>query len=102
MQECKVLLADDNLLTQLATSEILNSAGFIVTVINNGKECLEKIHEDTFDLVLMDIHMPYMNGLEVTRLIRGLSVNNQIPIIALTAACKKSEMEEGYAAGINA
>src|SRR5690606_5744470 len=80
----RVLVAEDNKINQIVTKNLLIKEGYLCTVVNNGQEALEQMKSNCFDLVLMDINMPIMNGNEATMAIRKF--NDDIPIIALTAA----------------
>ncbi len=102
-RKLRILLAEDNAINIKVASTVLNNRGHDLTVATNGNEALKKLKQGSFDLVLMDIEMPEMNGLEATTLIRsgkaGLE-NSNIPIIAMTAhvldemavKCKKAGM----------
>ncbi|MEN0049982.1 MAG: ATP-binding protein [Bacteroidota bacterium] len=82
----KVLLAEDNLFNQKIAIKILENKGMVVTSAANGQEALERFQEETFDLVLMDLHMPVMNGEESVKQIRLLEKDqSRIPIILLSA-----------------
>ena len=78
-----ILIVDDNKINRLVTRKILESNKFTCTIAENGKEALEIINDEVFDMILMDVNMPIMNGFEATREIRGF--NSTVPIIALTA-----------------
>lgn len=80
----RVLIAEDNKINQIVTKNLLIKEGYICTVVNNGLEAIEQIKNNEFDLILMDINMPLMNGNEATKAIRKF--NDDVPIIALTAA----------------
>mgnify|MGYP006345519001 CR=1 FL=1 len=80
----RVLIAEDNEINQIVTKNLLIKAGYLCTVVSNGLEALEQIRNNEFDLILMDINMPLMNGNEATKAIRKF--NEEVPIIALTAA----------------
>ncbi|MFN4008242.1 MAG: PAS domain S-box protein [Chitinophagaceae bacterium] len=99
----KVLLAEDNPINQMLATRILDYWGFVTEIANDGKEAIAKVTQGDFDLILMDIQMPEMNGLEATRAIRSLndpSIKN-IPIIALTANALKGEESQYFDAGMN-
>jgi signal transduction histidine kinase/DNA-binding NarL/FixJ family response regulator len=81
----RVLLAEDNIFNQAVALEVLGKQGCEVTVVPNGKEAVEAFRSKAFDIVLMDLQMPEMDGIEATRAIRKLEVSGRIPIIALTA-----------------
>ncbi|WP_225773340.1 hybrid sensor histidine kinase/response regulator [Inquilinus sp. Marseille-Q2685] len=81
-----VLVADDNRINQKVLREILTRAGHQVRLVANGEEALDALDAATFDLVLMDINMPVMNGVEATKLFRFTALDRpHVPIIALTA-----------------
>jgi CheY-like chemotaxis protein/HPt (histidine-containing phosphotransfer) domain-containing protein len=98
----RILLAEDNEINQQVAVEILESAGFIVEVANNGKEALEMVQEKEYDVVLMDIRMPELDGFNAAKKIRELdSHTRNIPIIAMTAQTMKEDREKAQAAGMN-
>ena len=74
--------------------------GFEVDVVDNGKVALEKLQENKYDIVLMDLQMPEMNGFEATKYIREV-MKSQIPIIALTADVTMVDLEKCIAAGMD-
>ncbi|WP_100614233.1 tetratricopeptide repeat-containing hybrid sensor histidine kinase/response regulator [Confluentibacter citreus] len=80
----RILVAEDNKINQIVTKNLLNKEGYLCTIANNGLEAIEQIKNNNFDLILMDINMPLMNGNEATMAIRKF--NDTIPVIALTAA----------------
>jgi hypothetical protein len=82
-----ILLAEDNQVNQFITEAILQDWGFVVDIANNGKEAVEMVRSNFYDLVLMDIQMPELNGVEATKLIRAMNDirKSEVPIIALTA-----------------
>ena len=80
----RVLVAEDVDLNQLLIKIILNDFGFEYEIVSNGKQAIEKMQTNTYDIILMDLQMPEMNGFEATAYIRDI-LKSQIPIIALTA-----------------
>ena len=98
--EKRILLAEDNQMNQFLATTILEEWGVIVEVAENGKEALEKFSEGKYDLILMDMQMPLMDGVEATRLIRQ-RLNSSIPIIALTANAIKGDRQRCLEAGMN-
>lgn len=103
MERKKILVAEDVPVNQLIAKHILKSWGHVVTVAENGKEVLRLLEKNNYDLILMDIHMPEMNGVVTTKLIRKLpnARKANIPIIAVTAAAFKDETERYLDAGMN-
>jgi two-component system, sensor histidine kinase and response regulator len=99
----RILLAEDNLVNQRLTVRILEKRGHTVVVAANGHEALENFARDRFDLILMDIQMPVMDGLEATRMIRAHEEHAlaHTPIIAMTAYAMKGDREKCLAAGMN-
>lgn len=99
-----VLVAEDNSINIKLTSIVLSNLGHDMTIAHNGKEAIEKLKEGHFDLILMDIEMPEMNGLEATTLIRNGEAGPDkasIPIIAMTAHALNDMLTMYKAAGIN-
>lgn len=103
MKGLKLLLVEDNLLNQKLIFLNLNKFGFKITVANNGAEALEKVKEDRYDLILMDLMMPVMDGLEATQEIRLFeeSTNFHTPIIGLTANTFDADREKCLAIGMD-
>lgn len=98
-----VLVAEDNTINQFMIKKILTSWNLKVTIVENGELALESLRNNTFDIVLMDTHMPVMGGFETTRRIRSDMPDgvNNVPIISLSAAVLEEELQEAYAAGVN-
>ena len=96
----KILLVEDRTTNQEIAANMLED--FHLTIANNGQEALERLDAQTFDAILMDIHMPTMDGFETTRRIRQRPDGQEIPIIALTAAATQRNKAEAFAAGMNA
>ncbi|RFN59008.1 tetratricopeptide repeat-containing hybrid sensor histidine kinase/response regulator [Marixanthomonas ophiurae] len=95
----RILIVEDNRINQAVTKKILEKNQVICSVAENGKQAVEQIKQNTFDLVLMDINMPVMNGLEATKKIRAF--NTTIPIVALTAVEVEDMRFEIYNSGMN-
>ncbi len=96
----RVLLAEDNPVNQLVASLLLKRRGVEVTIANDGSEAVNWVRRQPFDLVLMDLHMPVMDGLEATRQICALPAGENLPIIAMTAAVMPEDRERCSAAGM--
>jgi signal transduction histidine kinase/DNA-binding response OmpR family regulator len=99
----RILLAEDNLVNQRFVQRILEKRGYSVVVAGDGKEALEALRKETFDVVLMDIQMPEIDGLEATRVIRESERRSglHMPIIALTAHAMKDDQDRCVAAGMD-
>ena len=98
----RVLLAEDNPVNQQVAAAFLQAGGLEVTLAENGVEAVEWVKKTRFDIVLMDMQMPDMDGTQATRLIRKLPQGIGLPIIAMTAAAMESDRQECLAAGMNA
>lgn len=100
----KLLLVEDTPANIEVASKILSNMGCQVTVAVNGLEAVKMVQQDDFALVLMDIHMPVLDGLKATKMIRNLPDKKyeELPIIAMTALALDEEKEACYAAGMNA
>ncbi len=96
----RILLAEDNPINQQLALIILNKMGYDPCMAANGKEVLEQLRKNSYDLVFMDIQMPEMDGLEATRLIRA-NKNTQPVIIAITANATRKDREDCLATGMN-
>ena len=96
-----VLLVEDNEINQEIAAEILKQMGVNVTLANNGLEALEKISTQNYDLALMDIQMPNLDGLEATQRVRKLRNREALPIVAMTAHAMASDVEKSLSAGMN-
>jgi PAS domain S-box-containing protein len=103
-QILRVLLAEDESSNAAGIKVLLQNCGHVVTVAGNGKEALEQLEQNDFDVILMDIQMPFMNGIEVTRAIRSsdkLGSKKNIPIIAMTAYAMSGDREKFLASGVD-
>ena len=100
-RKLSILLVDDDAINRLAARVLLEQAGQQVTEAENGQLAIEKIKTESFDVVLMDIHMPVMDGISATQVIRE-DKENQVPIIGLTASVMTDEKDRYLEAGMNA
>jgi CheY-like chemotaxis protein len=99
----RLLVADDNRINQLVARTILEAAGAKVEVADNGRQALERLGEQAYDAVLMDVHMPDMDGLEALRRVRaGAAGARDIPVIALTADVMHGDERDLLACGFDA
>jgi len=96
-----VLLVEDNLVNQLVAKELLMSLKAKVTIADNGQRALDLLNEKAFDVVLMDIQMPIMDGLTATMEIRKQDKHHHLPIIAMTAHAREEDIQRSLAAGMN-
>ena len=97
----KILLAEDNAINQMVARELLEIGGMVTDIAENGREAVKKVIEGDYALVLMDIQMPEMDGLEATHAIRSLERFTTLPIIAMTAHAMHGDREKSLRAGMN-
>jgi len=104
LSDVHVLLAEDNELNSFMVSHMLNTWGIKVDSAKNGREVLDKLESNTYDLILMDAHMPVMSGFEAIRTIRHDQRDHirRIPIISISASVLQREQQAAYAAGADA
>jgi two-component system sensor histidine kinase/response regulator len=100
----QILLAEDNLTNQFVVTSLLRKRGHFVAAAKDGKEALEAFRHQDFDLIVMDVQMPEMNGFEATAAIRKIeeTTGGHVPIIALTAHSAEADRIECLAAGMDA
>ena len=98
------LVAEDNRVNQLVVTRLMEKQGHMVTVAASGREAIAALNRDNFDVILMDIHMPEVDGLQATRMIRAREqyTGHHIPIIAVTAFAMKGDAEKCLEAGMDA
>jgi len=101
LRGAELLLVEDNPTNQQVALAILGKMGLRVAVANHGREALELLQVRRFDLVLMDLHMPVMDGLEATAAIRATDWGRDLPIIAMTAAAFESDRQRVLTAGMH-
>jgi CheY-like chemotaxis protein len=97
----RVLLAEDNPMNQQVAIAMLLSRGHLVDVVSNGREAIEAVERGAYDLILMDVQMPEMDGLEATRQIRARWPDRPVRIIGLTANAMAGDREACLAAGMD-
>jgi len=102
LRGARVLLAEDNPVNQQVAMAFLMAGGLEVTLAEDGREAVDWVRKARFDIVLMDMQMPEMDGIQATRLIRKLPRGVGLPIIAMTAAAMDSDRQDCLAAGMNA
>ncbi len=94
-----VLVVEDNKINQMITKKILEKNKMVCQVADNGTDAVALVKENDFDIVLMDIHMPGISGIEATQKIRGF--NKELPVIALTAVTIDENLDEFFRVGFN-
>lgn len=97
----QVLVAEDNLMNQKMIARILDKFGCTTDIVPNGLEAIRHCAQRAYDIILMDIHMPKMNGLEASKRIRLVGKNTKTPIVAISAAALLEERNRGLASGMN-
>jgi two-component system sensor histidine kinase/response regulator len=100
----RILLAEDNIINQKLATRMIEKFGFKVDAVANGKETLKALESFKYDIVLMDVQMPEMDGFQATKIIRSKEsnvINHDVPIIAMTAHAMKGDREKCINAGMN-
>lgn len=99
----KVLIAEDSSVIQNLTKKILQFQNFEISTAKNGKEVMKALEKETFDVILLDINMPQMDGIECAKAIRQLpdAIKAKTPIIAITGNAKNYTEEDFKSIGIN-
>ena len=97
----RILLVEDNPINKRVAEEIVESTGATIDTVENGREAVDAVNTNTYDVVLMDIQMPEMDGLEATRIIRTTHDEHDLPIIAMTARTMEGDREACIEAGMN-
>lgn len=99
----KVLVAEDSSVIINLTKNVLMFENYHITAVKNGKQVLDKLTSENFDLILMDINMPIMDGIECTKAIRALDdkKKSEIPIVAITGNYKNYTLDDFKKAGLN-
>ncbi len=98
----KILVAEDSSVIQNLTKKILSLQNYEISAVKDGQKVIDKLESETFDLILMDIHMPVMDGMECAREIRKMKNKNaDVPIIAITGNANNYSLDDFKEAGIN-
>ena len=97
----KVLLVEDNTINQQVAQEVLAGVGLVVDIAEDGLEAIAKVKESTYDIVLMDIQMPNLDGIQATKQIRSEAKYRKLPILAMTAHAMTGDREKSLEAGMN-
>jgi hypothetical protein len=99
----KVLIAEDSSVIQNLTKKILQFQNFEISSVKNGEQVLQSLAKEPFDIILLDINMPVMDGMECARQVRALPdpVKANIPIVAITGNARNYSMEDFKSVGIN-
>ena len=101
IQKLKILAAEDNKVNQLIIRSILEKMGHEIVLVENGREVLDVLAKENFDLILMDCHMPEMDGYLTTQVIRQKAGLKDLPIIAMTASAMVDERDRCFQVGMN-
>lgn len=99
----KVLIAEDSSVIQNLAKKILEFQNFEIHSVKNGEQVLESLEKDSFDIILLDINMPIMDGMECAKQVRALKdpVKAKLPIVAITGNARNYTLDEYKAAGFN-
>ncbi|MGL1885209.1 MAG: response regulator [Reichenbachiella sp.] len=99
----KIIIAEDSSVIQNLTKKILQIQNFSITAVKNGEEVLSILDKEDYDLILMDINMPKMDGMECAKAIRNLvdPIKSKIPILAITGNARNYSIEDFNEVGIN-
>jgi len=101
LRNARVLLVEDNDINQIVATEILREAGCVVEIADNGRIAVDMVRARPYDIVLMDMQMPEMDGVEATLAIRRLERHGAVPIVAMTANAMEQDRQRCLAAGMN-
>ena len=97
----KILIVEDNPINRVIVEKFLKNCGYTYVTAEDAKQAMEALETDTFDIILMDVQMPEIDGLELTGMIRQDKRFKNIPIVAVTALAMEQDREKCIAAGMN-
>ena len=92
--DIKILIVEDNYMNMVLVRDLLSAHGYIVSEAENGKKALELVAADRPDIIIMDLHLPEMDGTTAMRSLKAEEMTRKIPIIALTAAAMRGDEEK--------
>ncbi|MCK5014170.1 MAG: response regulator [Candidatus Omnitrophica bacterium] len=95
----RILIIDDDEIVRMSLEKELSSAGYSVFLAENGKDGVQKVQEQMSDLILLDIMMPEMNGVEVIDLLKKDKRTRNTPVIFITSLVKRDEIDDGFVKG---
>ncbi|MEO8203794.1 MAG: ATP-binding protein, partial [Betaproteobacteria bacterium] len=101
LTDVRILVVEDDEVNQVVAQGVLEAAGAVVTLAGSGREALDKVRLGVFDVVMMDLQMPDMDGIETTRRLRAQPGLAALPVIAMTASAMAGDRERLLAAGMN-
>jgi two-component system, OmpR family, alkaline phosphatase synthesis response regulator PhoP len=101
MMEKRILIVDDDEMVRMALVELLRPEGYLLDEAGSGKEALVKIDENKYDLMMFDIIMPEIDGIELCKRVRAREEYKEIPIVFLTAKSREQDKVKGLEAGAN-
>ena len=96
-----ILIVDDDEMVLMALDELLKPEGYNVKAVSSGREALKRMDETSYDLLMLDIVMPEMDGFELCRRIREKEAYRETPVVFLTAKSREQDRKEGLEAGAN-
>ncbi|HYF63218.1 MAG TPA: response regulator, partial [Herpetosiphonaceae bacterium] len=102
LSPARLLVAEDSFTTRELLRSILQSAGYTVETAIHGRDALDKLQANTYDLVVSDVEMPHLTGFELTRQIRADSRLQDLPVIIITSLAREADRREGLLAGAQA
>lgn len=97
----RILIVDDDEMVLIAVNELLKQEGYEVDPVSSGSEAIEKLGQGTYDLIMLDIIMPEMDGFELCRKIREMDTNKETPVVFLSAKNQDKDRVAGMEAGAN-